>query len=203
MTEEKGIQIVRGSKQVTRVRSQSGIEISHSGKPISGAAPELVELQFRCASTRKGFKVLLEGKQTAQTIRYRLMGILKERETGRQEEAVSSPALKKLDIDINKIDGIHTIKCPHCGGGRHAVLQCECGGLACGGGVRHEGGRQYQECPWCHSVGVIKGDIERLSGERPISQRGLPRSAGSQRQLRTSADSAPKLPPGQRQMTKQ
>jgi hypothetical protein len=203
MTEERGIQITRGAKQVNKVSPQNGIEISHSGRPIAGTVPEMVEVPFRCASTGKGFKVLLEKKQTTQSSRYRVISILKEGETGRQGEAVSSPTLKKLDIDINKIDRIHNIKCPYCGGGKYALLQCGCGGLACGGGVRHEGNRQYQECPWCHSVGVIRGEIEKLSGERSTSHRGLPRSSSSQQQLKTSTDTAPKLPPGQKQMTKQ
>lgn len=202
MTEERGIQITRGSKQVNKVSPQNGIEISHSGRPISGAAPELIELPFRCASTRRGFKVLLEGKQTAHTTRYKVISVIKEGETGRQNKAVSSPSLRKFDMDVNKVDGIHTIKCPHCSGGKYAVLQCGCGGLACGGGVRHEGNKQYQECPWCHSVGIITGDIEKLSGEKSTSHRGLPSRGSSQQQLKTSADTTPKLSSGQREMTK-
>jgi Zn-finger nucleic acid-binding protein len=103
---------------------------------------------------------------------------------------------------VGNIDGIHTIKCPHCSGGRHAVLQCGCGGLACGGRVRYEGNRQYQECPWCHSVGVIRGEIEKLGGERSTSHRGLPSRGSSQQQLKTTADTSLKLPSGQRKMTK-
>lgn len=202
MTEERGIQITRGSKQVTRISSQNGIEISHSGRPIAGAVPELVKLPLRCASTGKGFKVLLEKKQTAQTSRYRVISVLREGQSGRQKGEVSSSSFRKFDIDVNKIDGIHNIKCPYCSGSRHAVIQCGCGGLACGGGVRHEGNRQYQECPWCHSVGVIRGEIEKLSGERSTSHRGLPTRGSSEQQLRTIADTAPKLPSGQKQITK-
>jgi hypothetical protein len=202
MTEEKGIQITRGSKQVDKVSPQNGIEISHSGRPVTGAVPELAELPFRCASTGKGFKVLLEKKQTTQSSRYRVISVLREGQSGRQKEDASSSGSKRFDVDVNNIDGIHTIRCPHCSGGRHAVLQCGCGGLACGGAVRYEGNRQYQECPWCHSVGVITGDIERLSCEKSTSHRGLPSRGSSQQQLKTTADTSLKLPSGQNQVTK-
>ena len=195
MTEEKGIQITRGSKQVSKISSQNGIEISRSGKPISGAVAELVELEFRCASTRKGFKILLERKLTVQTSRYRVVSILKG-ESSQQKKAVSSSSVRNLDININEIDGIHTVKCPYCGGGKHALIKCGCGGLSCGGGVRSEGNREYQECPWCGSVGVIQGYFEKLSGERCTSRRGLSSRGSSQQQIKTTADTALKLPSG-------
>jgi hypothetical protein len=202
MTEEKGIQITRGSKEVIKFSSQDGIEISHSEKPISGAVSESLELQVRCASTRKGFKLLLERKRTGQTSRYRVMSILKE-ESGRKTKAVSSSSARTIDIDINQIDGILAVQCPYCGGGKYSLIKCACGGLSCGGGVHREGNSQYQECPWCQSVGVIRGHIETLSGERSSPRQGLPSRGNSQQQLKTTADAALKLPSGQKPVTKQ
>ena len=202
MTEEKGIQITRGSKQVSKVSSHDGIEISHSEKPISGAVSELLEVRVRCASTRKGFKLLLERKRTAQASRYKVVSILKE-ESGRQKKAVSSSNARELDIDIKEIDGILALRCPYCSSGRYSLIKCGCGGLSCGGGVYREGNSQYQECPWCQSIGVIRGHIETLSGERSTPRQGLPSRGSSQQKLKTTADAALKLPSGQRQVTKQ
>jgi len=198
MTEEKGIQITRGSKEVSKISSQNGIEISRSGKPINGAVPELLDLEFRCASTRKSYRILLEARRTAQTNRYKVISILKG-ESGPQSKAVSSSSVRKLDININEIDGIHSVKCPHCGGGKSAMIQCGCGGLSCGGGVRSEGNKQYQECPWCRSVGVIGGYIEKLTGERSTSRRGLSSKGSSKQQIRIT-DEVQKLPPGNKQI---
>ena len=190
MTDKEGIQIRRGSRQVATTGSQDGIEISRSGKPVSGAAPELVELQLRCGKTRKGFKIILERKRTAQTGRYRVVSILEGHSTEKNKTG-SSAGVRSLDININEIDGIDTAKCPYCGGGKHALIKCGCGGVSCGGGVRREGNRESHKCPWCGSVGIIQGYIENLSGERSASHRGLPGGGISQQQLPTN--SAPRL----------
>ena len=58
MTEEKGIQITRGLRDMSRLDSRYGIEMSRTGKPISGRVPELLELDFRCGITHKGFRVM-------------------------------------------------------------------------------------------------------------------------------------------------
>jgi hypothetical protein len=202
MTEERGIEITRGPQQVSKVSSHNGIEITHSEKPISGAVSESLELQVRCASTRKGFKLLLERKRTVQASRYRVVSVLKE-ESDRKTKAVSSTDARRLDIDIRQIDGILAVQCPYCGGGKYSLIQCGCGGLACGGGVHSEGNSQYQECPWCQSTGVIRGHIETLSGERSSLRQGLPGRSSSQQQLKATADATLKLPSGQKQVTKQ
>jgi len=201
MTEEKGIQITRGSKEVSRPSSRYGIEISRTGKPIEGQVPELLELDIRCGITRKGFRVIIEGKQTVRGNRYRVVKVLKV-ENLTQSKTVSSYKANKLDINVEEIEGISNVKCPHCRGGKSAVIKCGCGGLSCGGGIRREGNREYHECPWCRSVGIIKGNIETLSGGRTPSREVLGEREVGKQILKSTHNSVKLLPPGSRQMQK-
>lgn len=75
---ERGIEITRGSKPTAGIHSHTGIEVSHSGKPVSGAVPESMELEVRCASTGSGFRVVLEERRVHQTSRYKVVGTLRE-----------------------------------------------------------------------------------------------------------------------------
>jgi len=68
MTEEKSIQITRGTKDISRPSSNYGIEINRTGKPIVGSVPELLELDFRCGVTRKGFRVIIEEEKMSESI---------------------------------------------------------------------------------------------------------------------------------------
>jgi len=201
MTEEKGIQITKGSTNISKVNSQSGIEISRSGKPISGAAPELLEVAFRCASKRKPFKILLEGQPTgSKNYRYKVVHILKGEEPS-QQKAISWSRAKKHDININEIKGIHNVECPHCGN-KSGIIRCQCGGLSCRGGVRREGNRQYQECPWCRSVGIISGYFKELSGERSGSRQAQSNRGSAKKQIETTGESVQKLTSGNKEVMK-
>ena len=163
--------------------------------------PELLELDFRCGITRKSFRVIIEGKQTVRGYRYKVVKVLKV-DNFSQSKTVSSDKAKKLDINIEEIEGISTVKCPHCRGGKSAVIKCGCSGLSCGGGVRREGNKEYHECPWCRSVGIIKGHIETLSGKRPPSSEMLAGRDISKQVLKSTDASVKTLPPGSKQVQK-
>jgi len=201
MTEEKGIQIKRGSKDLSRPSARYGIEISRTGKPTIGMVPELFELDFRCGLTRKGFRVIIEGEQTVRGNRYKVVKVLKV-DNLVKNQTVSSYKAKKLDINVEEIEGISTVKCPYCRGGKSTVIKCGCGGLSCGGGVRREGNQDYHECPWCQSVGIIKGHIETLSGERTPSHEILGVKEVSKQLLKSTDVSVKKLPPVIKQIQK-
>ena len=201
MTEEKGIQITRGSKDVSRPSSGHGIEISRTGKPIVGMVPELLELDFRCGITSKDFRVIIEGEKTAQGHRYKLVKVIKV-DNIPQSKAGPYYKQKKLDINVEEIKGISNVKCPYCSGGKSRVIKCGCGGLSCGGGVRREGNKEYHKCPWCKSVGIITGHIETLSGERSTLSQTLPNREGSNQMLRSANPPVKTLPPGSRQIQK-
>jgi len=164
--------------------------------------PELLELDFRCGITRKGFRVIIEGEQTVRGHRYKVVKVLKVDNLS-QSKTVSSYKAKKLDINVEEIEGISTVKCPHCRGGKSTVIKCGCGGLSCGGGVRREGNKEYQECPWCRSVAIIKGHIETLSGERSASREILAVKEVSKQMLKSTDASTKTLPSGSKQVQKQ
>lgn len=164
-TEGKGIQISKGTKDTNKTDPRFSIEINRTGKPTTGQVPELLELNFRCGVTKKDFRALIEGEQTARGNRYKVFEVLKV-DGSPQKNTLSSYQAKKLDINVENIEGISSLKCPYCRGSKSTVIKCGCGGLSCGGGVRREGNRDYHECPWCGSIGIISGHIETLSGEK-------------------------------------
>lgn len=195
----KDIQRVGEIKDIHVAISQKGIEISRRGKPISGMVPELVELDFRCGVNRKGFRIIIEGQQDIRGRHYKVTQALKVENLSKSKVASKYEA-KNLDINVEEIEGISTFQCPHCGGGKSAVIKCGCGGLSCGGGIRSEGNKEYHECPWCGSIGVIKGHIETLSGERSPLREALTIRDTSKRVLKTTDYSAKALPPGGKQV---
>ncbi len=195
----KDIQKAGESKDTHVAISQKGIVISHKGKPISGLVPELVELDFRCGVHRQGFRIIIERQQNIRGRHYKVTQVLKAEHLSKNK-APSKQKAKNLDINIEEIEGISTFQCPHCRGGKSAVIKCGCGGLSCGGGIRSEGNKQYHECPWCGSVGVIEGHIKSLSGERsPLRETLTARDIGKQA-LKITNYSAKTLPPGSKQV---
>jgi len=201
MTDGKSIQITRGNKDLSRPGSNYGIEINRTGKPTVGSVPELLELDFRCGVTRKGFRVIIEGEKNDRGNRYKLKDVLKTDDFS-QSRTAPSYKQKKLDIDVEEIKGISNVKCPYCRGGKSWVIKCGCGGLSCGGGVRREGNKEYHKCPWCQSVGIITGRIETLSGERSSSRQTLPNREVSKQTLISTDAPLKTLPPGSKQIQK-
>ncbi len=195
----KDVQKVGESKDIHVAISQKGIEISRKGKPIRGLVPELVELDFRCGVNHKGFRIIVEGQQNIRGRHYKVIQVLKV-ENLSKSKAASTYKAKNLDINVEEIEGISTFQCPHCKGGKSAVIKCGCGGLSCGGGIRSEGGKEYHECPWCGSLGVIEGHIETLSGERaPLRETRTVRDISKQA-LKITDHSVKTLPPGGKQV---
>ena len=194
----KDVQRVGESKDIHVAVSQKGIEISRKGKPISGLVPELVELDFRCGVNRKDFRIIVEKQQNIRGHHYKVTQVLKVENLPKSKTASKYKA-KNLDINVQEIEGILTFQCPHCRGGKSAVIKCGCGGLSCGGGIRSEGSKEYHECPWCGSVGVIEGHIETLSGERAPLRETLTASDISKQAIRTTDYSAKTLPPSSKQ----
>ena len=182
----KDVQKVEESKDMHVAISQKGIEISRKGEPISGVVPELVELDFRCGVNRKGFRIIIEGQQNIRGRNYKIAQVLKEEKLSRNKEA-SKHKPKNLDISVEEIEGISTLQCPYCRGGKSAVIKCGCGGLSCGGGMRSEGNKDYHECPWCGSVGIIQGSIKNLSGERAPLHETLKVSDGNKQSIKTTS----------------
>ncbi len=199
MTEEKSIQITRGTKDLSKPSSRYGIEINRTGKPIVGSVPELLELDFRCGVTRKSFRVIIEGEKNAGVNRYKLVKVLKTDDFS-QSRLAHSYKPRKLDIKVEEIKGISNVKCPYCKGGKSSVIQCGCGGLSCGGRVRREGNREYHKCPWCQSVGIITGHIETLSGERSSSRQILQSRESTKQTLILTDTPLKTLPPGSKQI---
>jgi predicted RNA-binding Zn-ribbon protein involved in translation (DUF1610 family) len=195
----KDVQKVGESKDIHVAISQKGIEISRKGKPISGLVPELVELDFRCGVNHKGFRIIIEGQQNIRGRHYKVIQVLKV-ENLSKSKAASTYKAKNLDINVEEIEGISTFQCPHCKGGKSAVIKCGCGGLSCGGGIRNEGGKEYHDCPWCGSVGVIEGHIETLSGERSPLRETLTVRDISKQALKITDHSVKTLPPGGKQV---
>ena len=194
----KDVQKVGESKDIHVAISQKGIEISRKGEPISGLVPELVELDFRCGVNRKDFRIIVERQQNIRGRHYKVTQVLKV-ENLSKSKAASKYKAKNLDISVEEIEGISTFQCPHCRGGKSAVLQCGCGGLSCGGGIRSEGNKEYHECPWCGSVGVIEGHIKTLSGERSPLRETLAVRDTSKQALKTTSYSVKTLPSGSKQ----
>lgn len=194
----KDVQKVGESKDIHVAISQKGIEISRKGEPISGLVPELVELDFRCGVNRKDFRIIVERQQNIRGRHYKVTQVLKVENLSKSKTASKYKA-KNLDINVEEIEGISTFQCPHCRGGKSAVLQCGCGGLSCGGGIRSEGNKEYHECPWCGSVGVIEGHIKTLSGERSPLRETLAVRDTSKQALKTTSYSVKTLPPGSKQ----
>ena len=194
----KDVQKVGESKDIHVAISQKGIEISRKGKPISGLVPELVELDFRCGVNHKGFRIIIEGQQNIRGRHYKVTQVLKL-ENLSKSKAASTYKAKNLNINVEEIEGISTFQCPHCKGGKSAVIKCGCGGLSYGGGIRSEGSKEYHECPWCGSVGVIEGHIETLSGERAPLRETLTVSDTSKQAIRTTSYSVKTLPPSSKQ----
>jgi hypothetical protein len=210
MAEEKGIQIskhsngIQISKEDRETKKNSykyDIEISRTGKPVNGSIPELVELDFRCGTTRKDFQVIIEGERTSHGIWYKVTNIRKT-DSHPHEHKTSSETKKQLNINIEEIKGISTIQCPYCRGGKSAIIKCDCEGLSCGGGVKQEGDRTYHECPWCHSVGVISGHIESLSGERSTSHQIYENRTSNSQMIPRDNDPNVKLLSGNKQIQK-
>jgi predicted RNA-binding Zn-ribbon protein involved in translation (DUF1610 family) len=194
----KDIQKAGEFKDIHVAISQKGIEISRKGKPISGLVPEVVELDFRCGVNRKGFRIIIEGQQNIRGRHYKVTQVLKA-ENLSKSKATSKYKAKNLDINVEEIEGISTFQCPHCKGSKSAVIKCGCGGLSCGGGIRSEGNKEYHECPWCGSVGIIEGHIETLSGERALLRETLTVSATSKQAIKTTSYSGKTLPPSSKQ----
>lgn len=198
----KGIQITKGSKEANGPSYSYGIEISRTGKPIEGKVPELLGLAFRCGVTRRNFQVIIEEKQTGREFHYKVVKVLQV-DGHPRDQKVSPYQPIKLDINVGNIEGITNVKCPHCGGGKIAVIKCGCGGLSCGGGIKREGEREYNECPWCRSVGIIKGNIETLSGEKTRSHDMLRGDREvSMGILKSTNPSVKTLPSGSKQLQK-
>lgn len=204
-TEGKGIQITRGIRDTSKTGSRFNIEINRTGKPAIGQVPELLELNFRCGVTKRDFRVLIEGEQTARGNHYKVVEVLKV-DSSSQKHTVSSYQSKNKDISVENIEGISSLKCPYCRGSKSTVIKCGCGGLSCGGGVRKEGNRHYHECPWCGSIGIITGHIETLSGEKKPSREILgdrEKSKPISKQVFISNEASLKtLPPGNKQVQK-
>jgi len=194
----KDVQKVGESKDIHVAVSQKGIEISRKGEPISGLFPEIVELDFRCGVNLKGFRITIERQQNTRGRHYKIAQVLKV-ENLSKSKAISKHKAKNLDISVEEIEGISTLQCPHCRGGKSAVIQCGCGGLSCGGGIRSEGNKEYYECPWCGSVGVIAGHIKTLSGERSPLREILTARDISKQALKITNYSAKTLPPGSKE----
>jgi DNA-directed RNA polymerase subunit RPC12/RpoP len=194
----KDIQKVGESKDIHIAISQKGIEISRKGEPVSGLVPELVELDFRCGVNHKGFHAIVEGQQNTRGRHYKVTQVLKS-ENLSKGKAASKHRAKNLDISVEEIEGISTLQCPYCRGGKSAVLQCGCGGLSCGGGIWSKGNKEYYECPWCGSIGVIKGHIKTLSGERSPLQETLIARDISKQAPKTTNYSAKTLPLGSKE----
>jgi predicted RNA-binding Zn-ribbon protein involved in translation (DUF1610 family) len=197
----KDVQKVGESKDIHVAISQKGIEISRKGKPISGLVPELVELDFRCGINHKDFRIIVEKQQNSRGRHYKVTQVLKVENLPKSMPASKYKA-KNLDINVEEIEGISTFQCPHCRGGKSAVIQCGCGGLSCGGGIRSEGNKEYHECPWCGSVGVIEGHIKTLSGERSPLRETLTVRDISKQALKITDYSAKMLGSGDKKITK-
>jgi hypothetical protein len=197
----KDVQKVGESKDIHVAISQKGIEISRKGKPISGLVPELVELDFRCGINHKDFRIIVEKQQNSRGRHYKVTQVLKVENLPKSMPASKYKA-KNLDINVEEIEGISTFQCPHCRGGKSAVIQCGCGGLSCGGGRRSEGNKEYHECPWCGSVGVIEGHIKTLSGERSPLRETLTVRDISKQALKITDYSAKMLGSGDKKITK-
>jgi predicted RNA-binding Zn-ribbon protein involved in translation (DUF1610 family) len=196
----KDVLKVGESKDIHVAISQKGIEISRKGEPISGLVPELVELDFRCGVNRKDFRIIVERQQNIRGRHYKVTQVLKV-ENLSKSKAASKHKAKNLDISVEEIEGISTFQCPHCRGGKSAFLQCGCGGLSCGGGIRSEGNKNYHVCPWCGSLGVIEGHIKTLSGERSPLRETLTARDINKQALKTTNYSSKTLPPGSKQQT--
>ncbi|MFC2049905.1 TerY-C metal binding domain-containing protein [Chloroflexota bacterium] len=197
----KDVQKVGESKDIHVAISQKGIEISRKGEPISGLVPELVELDFRCGVNRKDFRIIVEKQQNIRGRHYKVTQVLKVENLPKSKTASNHKA-KNLDINVEEIEGISTFQCPHCRGGKSAVLQCGCGGLSCGGGIRSEGNKEYHECPWCGSIGVIEDHIKTLSGERSPLRETLTVRDTSKQALKITDYSAKMLRSGDKKITK-
>ena len=196
----KDVQKVGESKDTHMAISQKGIEISHKGKPISGTVPELVELDFRCGVNRKGFRIIIEGQQNIRERHYKVIQVLKV-ENLSKSKAASTYKAKNLDINVEEIEGISTFQCPYCKGGKSAVIKCGCGGLSCGGGIRKQGNKEYQECPWCGSVGALTPPHPlTLSGERSPLRETITFRNISKQAPKITDYSIKTLPPGSKQV---
>jgi predicted RNA-binding Zn-ribbon protein involved in translation (DUF1610 family) len=191
----KDIQKIGESKDIHVAVSQKSIEINRKGEPISGLVPEIVELDFRCGVNRKGFRIIIEGQQNIRGRHYKVTQVLKS-ENLSKSKAASTYRAKNLDINVEEIEGISTFQCPHCKGGKSAVIKCGCGGLSCGGGIRSEGSKHYHECPWCGSIGVIKGHIKTLGGERAPLRETLKVSDTNRQAIKATNYSVKTLPSG-------
>jgi hypothetical protein len=191
----KDVQKVGESKDIHVAVSQKGIEINRKGEPTSGLVPEIVELDFRCGVNRKGFRVVIERQQNIGERHYKVTQVSKLENISRSKIASTNKA-KNLDINVEQIAGISAVQCPYCKGGKSAIIKCGCGGLSCGGGIRSEGNKDYHECPWCGSVGVIEGYIVTLSGERTPLRKTLTVSDTSKQTIKTVSCSVKTLPSG-------
>jgi hypothetical protein len=194
----KDVQKVGESKDIHVAVSQKGIEIRRKGEPISGLVPEIVELDFRCGVNHKGFRVVIERQQNIGERHYKVTQVFKLENIPKSKTASTYKA-KNLDINVEQIAGISAVQCPYCKGGKSAVIRCGCGGLSCGGGIRSEGNKDYHECPWCGSVGVIEGHIETLSGERAPLHKTLTVSDTSKKTIKTTSYSVKTLPSGNKE----
>ncbi len=165
IVEGKSIQIVKGVRSTNKVSTTDGINISRMGKPVSGSPPippKLLTLVLRCCSTNKDYQVIIEETPLHH---YKIEQILKVNTTS-PNTTESSLKPEKLDININDIENIQTLRCPYCSGGQALLIKCGCGRLSCGGGIRQEGQRRIHKCPWCQRIAPIGGDIDKLGGEK-------------------------------------
>lgn len=146
-----------------------------SGASAPGSVvPGSVGLDFRCSTTKKGYRVLLRKGTDG---RYEVGGVQTGECDAKQEPSGSSSA-DALNINVNDIN-LYSIRCPHCQGGKWPFVKCGCGGLSCSGGAKTVQDRHEFVCPWCGYAGYLQGTIDSVTGratrkgQTPQSQPGV------------------------------
>lgn len=129
---------------------------------IKESAPHSLELDLRCSTTSKGYRVLLERKVSTRV--YRVAKVATDGALSRQPDNYS-PTGESLNINIDEME-FEGMDCPHCEGGDWRFIKCGCGGLSCAGGVRRIEGKHEHTCPWCGEKGYVEGEIETLAARK-------------------------------------
>jgi hypothetical protein len=133
-------------------------------RPIASAGPivtGIVGLDFRCSTTKKGYRVVLKKEADG---RYKVERV-DSSEGGTKRATDATHTAEALNINVNDVN-LWSVRCPHCHGGKSPLIKCSCGGLSCAGGVKSIGNREQFECPWCGYTGYISGTTRNVTGTR-------------------------------------